>query len=268
MENRIVGIHDQTGELSLPKSSDPKKTFDYALKRVRILETKTNARRYVFGHLFKDGKFIEAPFSVRYIRVNDLVDHSTFIHFNLTIFSKDYSQHMEYEGSPRNLIQCFNLINFLNRFIEYRNSFDRLDIKFLSQRLNVIGNANLVEVVKSIKIELYEDSISRVGKDNTFWTDGVFWTYSTGYMKSLLIEFLTTHFHKPKIIHNDEIEEYHVTIERDSAWAPAFKRRAITDSALEMEIRIKLAIWMTTNYQRHLYDIDLYELKDGSDVQR
>lgn len=237
-------------------------SYDCVIRQFRNLEKTGNEWQLTFGYLFRDLQFFEAPFSFFYVRVDYLRQISIYYDFTITIFDKDFIKYTNFSGKANSIPFFLNVLNFINNFIELHNSFERLNLELLKERLNVVGRVSLLEILKSIRFEIYESGATRVGKDNVFWNEVVFWSYNDlDYFKNLLKTFLTESFHEPNVIINDSIEEYHIAIENESASGRSFNRRLLVDKELETEINLRLALWFEKNFDANQYECDLFILK-------
>lgn len=208
---------------------------------------------------FKDYNqhFYPCPVSSFFVQLNSLrfiTDNSSeSVVADVIIFSKDYLKYkpleIRYPTKSQNDIMGINFyINLLNHYIEYDNNVDDINEQLFLERLNIypIHQSSLAEIINKLTIKFYENSFSRVGKDNQFWNEAIITdlpenTYLTYIIKETLNNTELYKYEKANIrLENDTlILQYNHT----NGYSPHHGRQPLPDDYIEAD-RIKDLIKM------------------------
>lgn len=142
------------------------------------------------GYLDYTFNFYACPIESFFIQINEYsikrIDSLNYRHqVKFLIFSKDFKRDKEfvYQSNERNKYNIQNitsLLNLVNKYIDFGNSIDFLDLNaLLERRLLFLREAKYESEIETLfcnimtsLVELgqvYENSCSRAGKDNEFW---------------------------------------------------------------------------------------------------
>lgn len=160
-----------------------------------------------------------------------------------------------------------NIINTLNRFINYSNNLEAINWNKLHQisqklypycSLEKILYKNINDIINNLNIESYSDSSSRVGRDNHFWNE----TFISNlpkeeYEKKLLYESLKTHFPElNSITHNDN--NIFIISDSESFYGPSHQRMKV-NGIFSDELKLILKMDIARNYNEEERDLFLFK---------
>lgn len=134
------------------------------------------------GYLTSNG-FIECPlaifyielFSVKVIRI-DYPIGMVKVELEFSIYNKSYKNFIRVkitdESHGNNFMIMNTAINTLNRFVDSNNDIGTLNLN--SREIfhpHNIKKDHLINLVNELKMEFYENSLNRIGRDDSFWDE-------------------------------------------------------------------------------------------------
>lgn len=176
-------------------------------------------------------------------------DSETFKDVNLSIMNKG--------NSPLDFMNLSPLINFINKYIDKNKNVDKLNVeKLIDNSFGYRKPFELHSLITKIKIELFDDSRNRVGKDNYFWTEAILTNLDTNiYFQDQVKTFFERIYRGCRIENNTII----ATIESDYGWVPSGTRTQLNNKEVEEEIKIRLSLWLGQHFNYDEYKFKEFE---------
>ena len=220
----------------------------------------------LIGYIDIDTNFKEFPIEVNYIqleKINRFIDSSCF-RVNLEVYFRIYNKE---KSKYRNIVFCYDenymsfdllelVVNILNYYIDKNNNIDDLDInKLNSNYIRNYDNDIIFRCINELKLDSYDNSLSRVGRDNYFWEETEIRNLpESNYLRKLIITSLK------KQCKRIESTKYGliITFETESNWSPSQPRKK-SENQLKKETEIKgyLMIDVAISYFHNDYLVDL-----------
>jgi len=134
----------------------------------------------VAGYLSIENQFYPCPISCYYIQINDIIklksEIEEWLKINLIVFSKNFEKHKMVEIKVQShlnddILSIAKYINQINYYIFLDNDIDGLKKYIDKTSIQGINSYGLMKSINNLLIECFDNSNSRVGKDNQFWSE-------------------------------------------------------------------------------------------------
>ena len=204
-------------------------------------------------------RFFQISFAHFYVQLHKIVQidppsgsRNVVLNISLTIYSQDYRDFfdidLEIEGyQPLDFMKVNEIVNIICKYVSSGRNIHQLDTDKLSkQRYAMNDKYIIIETVENLKIQFYENSISRVGKDNLFLTEAQIWNLpSDKYLSKLIENSLSKIYTKAQRV-EDKLK---FTLRSYHAYEAAHEISLLEDSqSEEREVKEKLKMEMAINY--------------------
>jgi hypothetical protein len=223
---------------------------DPLLPIFKVVKIADKEFRLKSGYLTFDNRFIETPIKIQYIIVDTIICKQVLNTWNYTglktshyedrfdvtfhLYNINYSDKVEIElkelTSPHEIGSYFNALNIsIHRGKQIRD-FEKGRINELTKEFSF---PSFVALVNKLEFKVYENSVSRPGKDNYFWEEiEIINPNFHSYIKTLVIDSLRSeNFSNQKFDSVSFVEEKIVIhTHQSSAWSASFQRREVSDN--------------------------------------
>lgn len=238
--------------------SDDKSTSILANDCFQI-KTDLKYRTLKAGKIYFENHFINCPIdfgNISILEINEEINYSGKVILKLLV--KDYSIDfndfiiLEFCKSFFGLFNqsVSNIINLLNDFL--KEGFSILDLDQESYpiliRNRLEKDNSHINAVNNLKLEFWSCCLSRVGRDNLFWTDVIITNFPNDkYLKKMIFEAFN--------IAEIDIDKKEITIELDScnAFSATTPRAKFESPQKEIEIKDQIKFKMYEQYDESVH---------------
>lgn len=124
------------------------------------------------------------------------------------------------------LLSVNSYINALNKYVERGNDIDLLKPIIQKNEIETTDKEVILKLINSISVTCYENSSSRVGKDNRFWNEAAITTLPESlYLKQVFILCLESSFESVNLYGNTIYIEYG----SHNAYSPHHGKKEVQD---------------------------------------
>lgn len=272
-----VQINDTVGELIMNFGHNVEKngdSFGFKVDTKSPSAGKTE-QTLIPGKFVNKELFEEIPLKIHYVQIisiQQIIEDrlyegkpiSGFLKASLRIFNMDSETFKDLNlsivaqgGYSLSFMNLAPLINFINKYIIKNKNVDNLNIeKLIDNSFRYKPRFEIHLLIKKIKIDLFEDSQYRVGKDNYYWIEAILTNLDSNiYFRAQLTNFFD------RIYEGCRIEDDNIvaTIESEYGCVVSGKRSALENKDLVEEIKIKLALWLGKHFVYDEYQFNEFE---------
>jgi hypothetical protein len=210
------------------------------------------------GYLDRKENFYKCPLEIHYLKINkylikrEFVDakslNKIIISLYFEIFDLDYINSIEseimlweYEYQHFDFMRFNPIINYLNLYIKSGRKIKDLNFSILDKFYPQSNSLEkIIGLINDLEMKIFEDSQSRVGKDNRFWEDLEIRNLPENlYFKQLIIKCFEKQGKRCKVT------DFGLSIElcSDYAWSPSYRRRELENyETADIKDRLKVLL--------------------------
>jgi len=222
------------------------------------------------GYIDIEDTFFHCPLEIFFIQLINITQEEKKVNFrsycrveaSLKVFSKDFSYHrvfnIHFEKENSSLLRYSILdkvINITNEYIFSGRELNKLNIEQINLTNPIPKNRlQLIRIVEDLVFDFYEDSMSRVGKDNSFWIEAEVRNLPEDrYLNNLIVENLEKQNKKIKRTDYGLL----FTVEQYSEYSPANGRKKLgvnIKSDETIKKNLMLDVVFSYNIKEHLFE--------------
>ncbi|MBB6271823.1 hypothetical protein HDF26_002280 [Pedobacter cryoconitis] len=219
------------------------------------------------GYQTKKGDFYPCPISACYVQITSVEkkyeNYNSWFLVKIIVFSSTFETSKELiiktKNNLSNEIPNLNIfVNSLNRYVDSKNSISELREFIEIEHVSTTNPTRLLYHINNLKIKNFENSQSRVGKDNYFWSESEIRNLpASKYIRNLLVRCLEKSKSFDRI--SIGLDMIYIEYDRDSAWAPSHGRKEIGNEGSNFLIQDAIKINILSEYSAS--DEIQYQLK-------